>query len=52
VPGTFFGFHDKHGCDYPTFFRKRYRATAAFVDSLGFVDDRRLDELYRAFVNS
>jgi glycosyltransferase involved in cell wall biosynthesis len=41
------GFFEEHACDYRSHFRRRFPAAAAAVDFLGFVDDKRLEELYR-----
>lgn len=41
------GFFDEHDVDYRTFFRNLYPAAASAVDFLGFVDESRLEELYR-----
>jgi glycosyltransferase involved in cell wall biosynthesis len=42
------GFLDEHKIDYPTFFQRHYRSCAPQVDILGFVDEERLDQLYRS----
>jgi glycosyltransferase involved in cell wall biosynthesis len=42
------GFLKEHKIDYPTFFQRHYRSYTPQVDLLGFVDEDRLDELYRS----
>ncbi len=42
------GFFAEHGMDYPTFFRRNHGHATNSVEFTGFVDDARLEELYRA----
>jgi len=42
------GFFADHGMDYPTFFRKNHGQSTNSVEFTGFVDETRLEELYRA----
>ena len=41
------GFFADHGMDYPTYFRKNHGHATNSVEFTGFVDDARLEELYR-----
>lgn len=41
------GFRAAHRSDYPTFFTKKYPACAGQVEFLGFVNESRLQDLYR-----
>ncbi len=41
------GFRAIHRMDYPIFFKKKYRSCIDHVDFLGFVDEDRLNDLYK-----
>ncbi len=41
------GWQQRHGVDYPTFFRRRNPRLADRVEFAGYVDDRQLEGLYR-----
>ncbi|HEU4329332.1 MAG TPA: glycosyltransferase [Roseiflexaceae bacterium] len=41
------GWQQRHGVDYPTFFRRRNPGLADRVEFTGYVDDRQLEGLYR-----
>ena len=41
------GFRAERRMDYPGFFKKKYRSCADRVDFLGFVDEERLNDLYK-----
>lgn len=41
------GWHSRHGLDYPAFFRQRHPELAERVIFEGYLDDARLEQLYR-----
>jgi glycosyltransferase involved in cell wall biosynthesis len=41
------GFQATHGMDYPSYFRKKFSSCAGQTEFLGFVDENRLQSLYR-----